>query len=139
MYKIWRYKNGDDLLKQGYHQEDASPNTERARAYQTQAFEDPEIERLISRTNLNSGLMREAPDTDRKDPGVNYLINSGSSQSSRQAQDGDWWQFVDKTLMVAISNYESIKKVNVHGRTQPIFIDLIIKLKICRAYALNKN
>lgn len=93
----------------------------------------------MSRVNLNSGLMREAPDTDRTSPSVNYLINSGSSLSSRLAQDGDWWQFVDKTLMVAITNYESITKVNSNGHKQPIFIDLIIKLKICRAYALNKN
>ena len=61
--------------------------------------------------------------------------------ATSQATDADWWQFVDTTLAQAIKNYEDrdLSVRNDHGVSQPIFIDLIIKLKICRAYSNNMN
>ena len=58
---------------------------------------------------------------------------------SRKANEHDWWQFVDTILAQAIKNYEErdLMVKNDYGVLQPIFIDLIIKLKICRAYSNN--
>jgi len=58
---------------------------------------------------------------------------------------GDWnaldgtarWQKVDMWLRYAIEDYYKIKYSVKGGIEQPVFIDLIIKLTICRAYALN--
>ena len=44
------------------------------------------------------------------------------------------WNKVDAWLRKAIKKYSKIRK-----RRQPIFIDLIIKITICRAYVNNKN
>ena len=52
--------------------------------------------------------------------------------------EADWWLYVDSTLAQAIKNYEELT-TDKCGDEQPIFIDLIIKLIICRAYANNMN
>jgi hypothetical protein len=46
------------------------------------------------------------------------------------------WHKVDAWLRKSIERYNSLK---VEGLKQPIFIDYIIKLTICRGYANNKN
>lgn len=48
--------------------------------------------------------------------------------------DLEWWSYVDENLSQAVMNYSKIK-VTKNDHEQPLFIDLIISLTICRAYA----
>ena len=48
--------------------------------------------------------------------------------------DVEWWSYVDSCFSRAIHNYQQITE-EVAGYKQPVFIDLIIKLTIARAYA----
>ena len=72
-------------------------------------------------------MMKDSPSS------TNLIDNN-----SKIASESDWWRFVDETLAQAIENYENLT-TNKVGDRQPIFIDLIIKLRICRAYANNMN
>lgn len=47
----------------------------------------------------------------------------------------EWWTYVDNCLTKAIQNYNQIPLDPDVPKSQPLFIDLIIKLTICRAYA----
>ena len=58
-------------------------------------------------------------------------------RSGRATQECDWWKYIDGLLSTAIQNYKDLRKV--HGDGCLVFIDLIIKLEICRAYANNVN
>ena len=48
--------------------------------------------------------------------------------------DVEWWSYVDSCFTKAIQNYKEIQ-TRVDGHKQPVFIDIIIKLTIARAYA----
>jgi len=74
---------------------------------------------------------------------TNHLQNSiHTKQEEKPVTVSDWWNHVDKNLETAIDNYESIVQSPTSGDcdiSTPIFIDLIIKLLICRAYVNNVN
>ena len=53
--------------------------------------------------------------------------------------EADWWKYVDSVFATAIENYEKLTIKNRQGETQSIFVDLIVKLKICRAFANSMN
>ena len=57
------------------------------------------------------------------------------SQDQSMTTEVEWWTNVDNCLTKAIQNYKEIPKDPDDPRSQPLFIDLIIKLTICRAYA----
>lgn len=52
--------------------------------------------------------------------------------------EADWWKFIDSCMHRAIENYKQIT-IDIRGHTQPLFIDLIVKMQICRAYANSMN
>ena len=81
-------------------------------------------EHLLGGTEQAGGMLKDSP---------------SHRKSSSAASEMDWWQFVDRTLAQAIDNYrdEGLLKENQKGVKQPIFIDLIIKLEICRAFVSN--
>ena len=79
-----------------------------------------------------------------RSPNVTGMGEKLLSQKEKNALDLkmtteiDWWVYVDNCLTKAIQNYNSITTKR-NGHNQPIFIDLIIKLTICRAFANAKT
>ena len=63
--------------------------------------------------------------------------DQNTHQEEKQVSEIDWLRFVDTCLRQAIDNYREIKMPNSIGETQPIFIDIIVKLLICRAFISN--
>ena len=62
-------------------------------------------------------------------------------KEERSWKKSDWWTYVDKNLEKARQNYLQLFEATegVEGTRKPIFLDIIIKLLICRAYANNVN
>ena len=49
------------------------------------------------------------------------------------------WEDIDNTLQRSITLYCDLRYQRSNGAWQPIFIDLIIRLLIARAFAINQN
>ena len=49
------------------------------------------------------------------------------------------WQLVDYELRQALEKYNDIRVKVENGKKQPLFIDLIIKITVCRAHANLNN
>ena len=52
--------------------------------------------------------------------------------------DSEWWSYIDNCLSKSITNYGAIREP-IDGHKQPVFIDLIIKLTIARAYCNSRT
>mmetsp|Transcript_42241 Transcript_42241/g.40462 ORF Transcript_42241/g.40462 Transcript_42241/m.40462 type:complete len:155 (-) Transcript_42241:261-725(-) len=61
------------------------------------------------------------------------LLKYGHQKDNDERQN---WQLIDAELRMALERYNEIKAPH---RDQPIFMDLIIKIYICRAYANLKS
>ena len=101
---MWRYGQGKKLLENWNLEE--------------------EIERTMKQRNL---LSDNAEDSTKKE--TELLMGE-----TRMRSELSWWNYVDENLQQAIRNYTDIKKKSKNGKGQPVFMDLIIKLTICRAY-----
>ena len=63
---------------------------------------------------------------------LDFIPNANSGK----VDPGIGWTYVDGKLKEAIYRYSKIK---TRDQEHSVFIDLIIKLNICRAYACNQN
>ena len=85
-------------------------------------FEKVRAHRVYQYAMSRYKLMRYAPETLRSDQRIN-------------------WQLVDYELRQAMERYNEIRieSDDGSGKKQPLFIDLIIKITVCRAYANLNN
>ena len=64
---------------------------------------------------------------------INTEHNEGGTMT-----DSEWWTYIDNCLAKSITNYGAITDI-INGHKQPVFIDLIIKLTIARAYCNSRT
>ena len=86
MYKVWRYKNGDDLLERCNDKKDKD-----------QEDENPTMDSL--RNTMGSSVDEEE---------ASLLVQKRSSAKNSVSVEADWWKFVDNCMLRAIKNYEKL-------------------------------
>ena len=105
-YKIWRYQGGNRIVETDTIQKSSSKR-------------ERELKQALLSINPDEEI---APLQNQSD---DYVLRN----------DVKSWKDVDREISRSIKTYQQILTENHYGLKQSTFVDLIIKLKICRAYA----